>query len=225
MGLRLNWSASGGGSLAPEPSAISHGMRDLSQTVRPTVTVLVVRKPPSGGPILQTERLYLRELVDGDVDDLFAVLGDPVAMQYYPHPFSRDEVVGWIDWIRSSYLENGFGLWGMVLKESGELIGDCGLILQEVEGERLVEVGYHLKRSHWHKGLATEAASASCRHAFETLPIDFVVALVRPENRPSARVAERLGLQVWKSVDRKGMLHFVYRIHRDEFEATDAPIG
>jgi ribosomal-protein-alanine N-acetyltransferase len=167
--------------------------------------------------IFETKRLILRELVHDDVDELLAVLGDPMVMQYYPHPFSRDEVFGWIDWSRSSYSDNGFGLWGMVLKESGELIGDCGLILQEVEGERLVEVGYHLIRSHWHKGLATEAARASCHHAFDTLPVEFLIALIRPENRPSAGVAERVGMQVWKSVDRKGLLHFVYRIDRDEF--------
>ena len=173
-----------------------------------------MHEPLGEQKILETERLYLRELVHDDVDDLLAVLGDPVAMQYYPHPFSRDEVVEWVDWSRRSYSEDGFGLWGMVLKDRGELVGDCGLVVQDVEGERLVEVGYHLKRSHWHKGLATEAARACCNHGFETLPIDFVIALVRPENRPSAGVAERLGMQVWKSVERRGGLHFVYRIHR-----------
>ena len=187
--------------------------------------VLVMQEPLGRPKILETERLYLRELVYDDVDDLLAVLGDPVAMQYYPHPFNRDDVVGWIDWSRGSYAENGFGLWGMVLKEGGELVGDCGLIVQDVEGERMVEVGYHLKRSQWHKGLATEAARASCGHAFATLPVGFVIALVRPENRPSAGVAERLGMRVWKSVDRKGILHFVYRIAREEFHPLDAVPG
>ena len=164
--------------------------------------------------ILETDRLYLRELVDEDVDDLLEVLGDPVAMRYYPRAFTREEVAGWIDWSRRSYRENGFGLWGMVLKETAELVGDCGLTVQDVEGERLVEVGYHLVRSHWHRGLATEAARGCCRYAFDTLAIDFVIALVRAENIPSAGVAERLGMRVWKSVDHKGMLHFVYRIDR-----------
>jgi RimJ/RimL family protein N-acetyltransferase len=94
-------------------------------------------------------------------------------------------------------------------------VGDCGLTIQDVEGERMVEVGYHLIRSHWHQGLATEAARASCRYAFDTLSVDFVIALVRAENRPSAGVAKRIGMRVWKSVDHKGMLHFVYRIDRD----------
>jgi ribosomal-protein-alanine N-acetyltransferase len=177
--------------------------------------------PREGRKILETERLLLREFVEEDIDDLLEVPGDPDAMRYYPHPFSREEVAGWIDWGRRSYAENGFGLWALVLKESTEVIGDCGLIVQDVEGERLVEVGYHLKRSHWHRGLATEAARASCNHAFQTLPVDFVIALVRPENQPSAAVAERVGMHVWKSVDRKGMLHFVYRVGREEFRLRE----
>ena len=164
--------------------------------------------------ILETDRLYLRELVADDLDGLLDVLGDPVAMRYYPHPFSREEVAGWIDWSRRSYRENGFGLWGMILKETAELVGDCGLTIQDVEGERLVEVGYHLRRSHWHRGLATEAARRCCRWAFDTLDVDFAIALVRAENRPSAGVAERVGMRVWKSVDHKGMLHLVYRVER-----------
>jgi RimJ/RimL family protein N-acetyltransferase len=173
---------------------------------------------PGDRRILETERLILRELVDADVDDLLEALGDPEAMRYYPHPFGREEVVGWIERWQRSYTEHGFGLWGVVLKETAELIGDCGLTFQDVAGERLVEVGYHLKRSQWHRGFATEAARASCHHAFEVLALDFVIALVRPENRPSAGVAERVGMHVWKSVNHKGMLHFVYMIEHNEFQ-------
>jgi RimJ/RimL family protein N-acetyltransferase len=104
-----------------------------------------------------------------------------------------------------------------VLKEDGKLVGDCGLTLQDVKGEKLVEIGYHLHRSYWHRGLATEAAAACQDHAFGTLGIDPLIALIRRENEPSRRVAERLGMRVWKEVDRSGMPHLVYRLTRPEW--------
>jgi RimJ/RimL family protein N-acetyltransferase len=108
-------------------------------------------------------------------------------------------------------------LWGLVLKENGKLVGDCGLTLQDVDGETFVEVGYHLNRSYWHRGLATEAATACRDHAFKIAGVDRLIALIRPENEPSWRVAERLGMQVWRRTERGGMPHLVYSLTRPEW--------
>ncbi len=168
---------------------------------------------------LETGRLVLRELTLADVDDLLEVLGDPDSMRFYPHPFSRDEVEGWIEWSQRSYLEHGHGLWGMVLKETGELVGDCGLVVQAVDGERLVEVGYHVRPRHQRRGLATEAATACREHAFEVVAVDRLIALVRVENEPSAGVARNLGMTVWKDTVRAGFEHHVFSITQEQWEA------
>jgi ribosomal-protein-alanine N-acetyltransferase len=172
--------------------------------------------------VLETKRLIVRKLLPTDAGDLLEALGDPDTMRYFPHPFSYDEVLGWIDRARRSYAQWGFGLWALILKDSGELIGDCGLTQQKVEGEQLVEIGYHLKKAHWHRGLATEAARACTRYAFESLDVDFIIALVRPENVPSAAVVKRLGMRVWKSVHYKGLPHLVYRVDRQDFPALES---
>jgi len=94
------------------------------------------------GTILETGRLLLREFRATDVDALAAVLSDPKTMHYYPEPFNRAGVEAWIDRNQARYSTNGYGLWAMVLKSSGEVVGDCGLVQQEVDGEELVEIGY-----------------------------------------------------------------------------------
>ena len=103
--------------------------------------------------ILKTERLLLREFLATDVDALATVLSDSETMRYYPAPFDRAGVEEWIERNRTRYSIQGYGLWAMVLKSNEELIGDCGLALQEVEGEKLIEIGYHVRRDLWAKDL------------------------------------------------------------------------
>ncbi|MDP9341466.1 MAG: GNAT family N-acetyltransferase [Actinomycetota bacterium] len=171
-------------------------------------------------PVLETERLTLRELHPGDVDALSEVLGDPWTMRFYPHPFSREEVVGWIERGLVSYRANGFWLWAAVLKETGQVIGDTGLTIQTVDGEDLVEVGWHVHRRFQRQGLATEAGRASIDHGFGTLGLDRIISLIRPENVPSWKVAEKLGMHVWKETDRAHLRHRVYLLERADWEAS-----
>ena len=163
---------------------------------------------------LETDRLLLRELVPDDLEPLHEVLGDPETMRYYPHPFSRDETAEWIARNRERYAKDGFGLWAMVLKETGVVVGDAGLTVQEVDGEELVEVGWHVHRGHQGRGLATEAGRASVGHGFREIGLDRIISLIRPENEPSWRVAEKLGMRVWKETDRAGLRHRVYLLRR-----------
>jgi RimJ/RimL family protein N-acetyltransferase len=125
-----------------------------------------------------------------------------------------------VEWARRSYETHGHGLWGLVFKETAELVGDCGLVVQDVDDEQLIEVGYHLKPSHQRRGLATEGALASRDHAFETIGVGRIIALVRVENEPSARVARNLGMTVWKETTRAGFRHRVYAIDRDRWAAA-----
>lgn len=164
--------------------------------------------------ILETPRLILRELVPADADAIALILSDPETMRYYPAPYDRAGVEQWIDRNRQRYFHDGVGLWGMVLKETGELIGDCGIIRQEVDGESLYEIGYHLRRDRWSKGYATEAAIACREWGFATLEAKRLISLIRPDNIPSQRVAVRNGMKIWKEVKWSGLLHYVYSIQR-----------
>jgi [ribosomal protein S5]-alanine N-acetyltransferase len=164
--------------------------------------------------ILQTARLILREFVAEDADALARILSDPETMRYYPAPYDRAGVERWITRNRERYKNDGVGLWAMLLKSSGELIGDCGITRQEVEGEHLYEIGYHLRRDLWRQGLATEAAVACRNWGFQHLKADRLISLIRPENIPSQRVAERNGMTLWKEIDWRGFTHRVYSISK-----------
>lgn len=164
--------------------------------------------------ILETPRLLLREFAPQDADALSRILSDPETMRHYPAPYDRAGVEQWIARNRERYKNDGVGLWAMLLKSSGELIGDCGITRQEVEGEHLYEIGYHLRRDFWGQGLATEAAIACRDWAFAHLAIHRVISLIRPENLPSRRVAERNGMTIWKEIHWRGLPHIVYSIER-----------
>ena len=142
--------------------------------------------------IIATERLLLRELELDDVDALFEILGDPVAMRYYPAPFDREGVAGWIEWARRSYVENGFGLWAVIRRSDGRFLGDCGPMLQPVEDRLIPEVGYHIVPPEQGYGYATEAARACVDWVFANTRFDIVCSLVSPENAPSRAVAGKV---------------------------------
>jgi [ribosomal protein S5]-alanine N-acetyltransferase len=151
-------------------------------------------------------------------------------MRHYPAPYDRAGVEQWIERNRQRYQDHGVGLWAMELKKTQDtevpdsnvqnevqkIIGDCGIILQEVEGEHLYEIGYHLRRDFWGQGLATEAAIACRDWALAHLKTQRLISLIRPENLPSCRVAERVGMTIWKEVSWRGLLHHVYSIEKEK---------
>ena len=145
-----------------------------------------------------------------DLDDMAELLGDPDVMTYYSHPRSRDEARAWIDWNLALYRDHGFGLWIMTLKETGAFVGDCGLTIQDVEGVDEVEVGYHVRTIFQGNGYASEAAAASRDHARDVVACSRLVALIDPNNVPSQRVAEHIGLTFEREIARKERLTRVY---------------
>ncbi|HEX4037658.1 MAG TPA: GNAT family N-acetyltransferase [Acidobacteriaceae bacterium] len=164
---------------------------------------------------LETARFVLREMTLEDAPALFAVLGDAETMRWYPRAYTFEEVQEGIARQIERY-PSGAGLLGLVLKESGILIGDCGVVWQEVEDVMEPEVGYHLRRDFWNLGLATEGARAVMTYAFMTLSCDRVISLIRPENVASRRVAEKNGLAVDRVVNWRGFDHCVYRAEKEQ---------
>lgn len=129
--------------------------------------------------ILETERLYLRELNQSDYEALCRILQDEEVMYAYEHAFEADEVQEWLDRQIQRYHDYGFGLWAVILKEQGELIGQCGLTMQECNRGEILEVGYLFQKAYWHKGYATEAAIACKEYAFQTLNADAVASIIQ----------------------------------------------
>lgn len=137
-----------------------------------------------------------------DLDEMAALLSDPEVMRHYPAPKSRQEAKDWIAWNERNYAEHGFGLWIIELTD-GTFVGDCGLTIQKVAGEGLVEVGYHVSTAWQGRGLATEAAGA-VRDTARDAGIPHLVAIIRPDNRPSQRVAQKIGLRLERQIVKSG---------------------
>lgn len=164
--------------------------------------------------ILETPRLALREMVVGDVEAFLPIFSDPETMTFYPKPFDRAMVEEWIEKFRLRYERDGYGLWTMILHVTGEIIGDCGVLNQELDWGIEIEIGYHVRRDLWGRGYATEAAAACRDYGFDVLGRERLVSLIRPQNVASKRVAEKIGLRPWKEIQWKQELTCVYAIER-----------
>jgi RimJ/RimL family protein N-acetyltransferase len=166
--------------------------------------------------VLVTERLHLRELVATDLDFLAALLGDPEVMRYYPKPLTREEASGWLERQRERYRRDGHGLWLVSRKESGEPVGQVGVLEQDLGGVVETEVGYLVARAHWRQGIAFEAASACRDYAFQRLGRRHVVSLIRPENGRSRGVARKMGMTEERVIEWRGYRHAVFGIHAQD---------
>lgn len=153
--------------------------------------------------ILETERLILREMVPEDAEALFKVFGDPYAMRFYPEPYTLDGVKDLILRFQGSMRDNGFALWAVILKDTQQVIGDCGLTFQKVLGEYEYEIGYHFDPAHQGRGYATEAARACRDWAFENTFCKRVISYMTKENLASRRVAEKVHARFFGGLWRK----------------------
>lgn len=161
--------------------------------------------------ILETERLFLREMTADDQAALSAVLADRENMRYYPCAFDEARVKNWIVRNRERYLRDGFGLWAVCLKETGELIGDCGLTMQRINGTIRPEIGYHIRRDCQRKGYAKEAASAVRDWAFSHTSFRFLYSYMKKSNTPSSATARSLGMRLVEEYrDEEGEQTVVY---------------
>ena len=168
--------------------------------------------------ILETERLVLREMAQTDFDALYEIFSDAETMQYYPAPFDKAKVHNWIERNQTRYRENGFGLWAVILKETGELIGDCGITLQPIHGEMLPEIGYHTRKDLWRRGYASEAAAACMAYAFDTLKLPAVYSYMKYTNAASYGVALKNGMHFVEEYDDPVNIKTrVYMITREEW--------
>jgi len=172
--------------------------------------------------ILETTRLILREMTPADYPALAAILQDREAMFAYEHAFSDEETTAWLNRMLERYNTDGFGLWAVVLKTTGEMIGQCGLTWQDFSGNRVLEIGYLFQRKHWKQGYAIEAARACKAYAFETLRADEVFSIIRNNNVGSMNVAIRNGMTIRGSFIKHyygiDMPHFAFSVRKSQQE-------
>ena len=168
--------------------------------------------------ILETQRLYLREMQQSDYPALCKILQDEEVMYAYEGAFSDNEVQAWLDRQIQNYEQHRFGLWAVILKQSKEMIGQCGLTMQDYESNPVLEVGYLFQKAFWHRGYAAEAAIACKEYAFDRFNANEVFSIIRDTNVPSQNVAKRNGMTVcgaftkhYRNVD---MPHWVFSVKR-----------
>ncbi|WP_277674580.1 GNAT family N-acetyltransferase [Piscibacillus halophilus] len=165
--------------------------------------------------IIETERLYLRELVLDDKEELSKVLSDSESMRHYPEPFSEEKVENWILWNTDSYQKYHHGLWAVILKDGDQFIGDCGITMQNIDNELLPEIGFHIIKDYWNNGYATEAALGCKQYAFDVLGYSKIFSYTTLDNISSQRVARNIGMQTYKMFEKNGEKQIVQVVNKD----------
>ena len=162
---------------------------------------------------LETERLILREFTMDDLDAFASLMADPEVMRFSLSGPMKDKEQA-REYLQKRiidhYAQYGSGLYAAIHKTDNCLIGSIGLINQNIDGEKKTELGYRLHPSYWGKGLATEAASSICRHAFDHLAINELISIIDPKNTRSIEVAKRIGMCYWKDAVFHGIPVHIY---------------
>lgn len=170
--------------------------------------------------IAETERLLLRELVDDDLPVLARALQDEEVTYAYERVFTDREIGFWLKKQFTCYASDGFGMWAVVLKKTGEMIGHAGISMQVYGDEEIPEIGYMFEKAFWRQGFASEAAIACRDYAFGVLGMETVYSVIRTDNLASRGVARRNGMRiagtVYRSVIGKMIPHYMYSVKKPE---------
>lgn len=169
------------------------------------------------GTMLETDRLLLRPMRAEDRDDLLRTFTDPRVMASFGGElFDQAQMGRWLQRNLDHQAQYGYGLFALIHKAQGELIGDCGLEHLTFEGQPEVELGYDLRSDYWGQGLATEAATAVRDYALRTLGLPRLISLIRRGNAASQAVAARIGMRLTAEVIRGDTVYLVYALNREE---------
>ena len=164
---------------------------------------------------IKTPGLSLRQMEISDLDDLLKIFGDSKVMASFDTaPFHYEQMEQWIQRNLTHQDHYGYGLFSVILKSTGVLIGDCGLEHMEVDGELKTELGYDFRSDYWNKGFATEAALAVRDYAFNTLEIPSLISLIRVGNEASRRVSEKIGMRLTDEIIKNEILYWVFAMDR-----------
>lgn len=169
---------------------------------------------------VETARLLLRELTEGDLPLLRPIMTDAITMRYYPWRFDEERLQGWLRNSLASYRVHGYGRWAVIRREDGAFLGDCGVTWHELDGEELPELGYRLFRAHWRQGYGAEAARAVRDWMFQNTDLPALYSFMMVENLASAATARKNGMTLLKQFyHAENGESFLYGITREEWEA------
>jgi len=165
---------------------------------------------------IKTNRLYLRQFRKDDLDAYANIMGDHEVGKWFPKGdgYTREEAERSLDDILEHWDKHGFGIWAIIDKEKRVILGRCGLNLIAETSE--VEVDFVLARNYWGRGYATEAAKAALAYGFDSLQLDRIIALTKPENIASRRVIEKIGMRYVKNAEYWGITCAYYDISKAE---------
>lgn len=162
---------------------------------------------------LETPRLHLRSMQISDLDDLLEVFGDPKVMASFGEaPFNRAQMQRWIERNLVHQRRYGYGLFSVVLRSEGILIGDCGLEHMQLDGEQVAELGYDFRSDYWNRGYATEAATAVRDYALNVFKLPHLISLIQVGNEASKRVSEKIGMRFVAEIRRNGISYWKFAI-------------
>jgi ribosomal-protein-alanine N-acetyltransferase len=150
-------------------------------------------------------------MLQTDLDALLLIFTDRKVMAAFDHdPFTPEQMQGWLQRNLDHQSEFGYGLFSVLLKQTGELIGDCGL--EQMEDMGAAELGYDFRSDFWNRAYATEAAIAVRDYAFDVLQLPMLISLIRVGNLSSRRVAEKVGMTLDQEFTRYGISYWKYFI-------------
>ena len=166
------------------------------------------------GVVLESDRFYLRRITRGDRKDLSEIYQDKENMKYFGKPYDDETLDRLISWTLDNYQKYGFGFWAIIDKKTGEFIGDCGLTMQNIDGELLPEIGYHIKRKYHNQGYASEAAKLVKDYIFKNYPFESLYGYTEKENIPSIKVMINNGMTLFKEYKKDEENLVVYKVDR-----------
>ena len=162
---------------------------------------------------LSTPRLDFRQLNMNDTDALMEFFNSAEALKYFPmiKQGVRQEAIDWITRMEKRYADHGVGLWALSDKRTGTFVGQCGLLVQDIDNKTELEIGYSLNPSAWGNGYATEAAIACKKYVTDNKLAPSIISIIHIDNAPSQKVAERNGMKRDKQVMWREIPVYIYR--------------
>jgi [ribosomal protein S5]-alanine N-acetyltransferase len=169
--------------------------------------------------ILETSRLILRPFREEDIERLAELMANADFMRFSLGPYTRKQTQTVLQKFLSWHKAGMPSPFAVVLRENHDVLGYCGF-LHHSEVPEEVEIGYRLDPAYWNRGLITEAARTVRDHAFGALKLPRVISLIHPENIPSRRVAEKIGMTPEKEITFRGFPTTVFALSREQWQAA-----
>src|SRR5437667_1333672 len=170
-------------------------------------------------PVLETARLTLRPFGKEDLDLLAELMANPDFMRFSLGPKTHRQTAAFLETVIGWYRAGLPSPFAVVIRSDGVLVGYCGFLHQEVDGEKEIEIGYRLHPDYWNRGIATEAARKVRDHAFSDLELPRVISLIHYDNTSSRRGAEKIGMTFEKEIPFRGFPTQVFALIREQWLA------